>query len=261
MSVESIELGRFLRARRDQLQPEDVGLPRGNVRRVVGLRREEVARLANISAEYYLRIEQGREHQPSPQVVRAMGGALRLDSHATDYLTRLVAGGERREAMTPVRAEDLAGLLAAWPSTPALVVDRNLTVVRANPLGIAFFHGGEGTNLVERAFAPEVEGSVPDWEPSARAFVASLRYYSDPRDREYQRVIGLLAIRSSEFRRIWARYEARPWIAASVHRRFADGRVLPFTMHHFAVPGRDGRSLVTLHAAGGSESAAALDTL
>ncbi len=79
-------LGDYLRARREQVRPEDVGLARGTRRRVAGLRREELATLAGISSEYYLRREQGRATHPSAQVVDALAGALRLDARATEYL-------------------------------------------------------------------------------------------------------------------------------------------------------------------------------
>ena len=72
-------LGDYLRARREQLRPDDVGLVPGARRRVPGLRREEVATLAGISSAYYLRLEQGRDAHPSVQVVEALAQALRLD--------------------------------------------------------------------------------------------------------------------------------------------------------------------------------------
>ncbi|WP_164672125.1 helix-turn-helix domain-containing protein, partial [Pseudomonas viridiflava] len=78
-----------LRARRALLKPEDVGLKSPNVRRVAGLRRDEVAQLAGISQEYYLRLEQGRDRQPSGQVIEALGRALQLDDGALEYLRRL----------------------------------------------------------------------------------------------------------------------------------------------------------------------------
>src|SRR5712672_1321948 len=90
-------LGDYLRARRQQLGPDDVGLAAGTRRRVPGLRREELATLAGISSAYYLRLEQGRDTRPSAQVVDALAHALRLDVKATEYLHRLAsAPGSRR---------------------------------------------------------------------------------------------------------------------------------------------------------------------
>ena len=84
-------LGDYLRARRQQLRPDDVGLVPGARRRVPGLRREEVATLAGISSAYYLRLEQGRDTHPSGQVVEALAQALRLDCKATEYLQQLAS--------------------------------------------------------------------------------------------------------------------------------------------------------------------------
>ena len=89
MSVTASALGDFLRARREQLHPEDVGLNSGPRRRVPGLRREELAILAGISADYYLRLEQGRDAHPSAQILDALARALRLDVKATEHLHRL----------------------------------------------------------------------------------------------------------------------------------------------------------------------------
>jgi transcriptional regulator with XRE-family HTH domain len=89
MSVTASALGDFLRARREQLHPEDVGLNSGPRRRVPGLRREELAMLAGISVDYYLRLEQGRDEHPSAQILDALARALRLDVKATEHLHRL----------------------------------------------------------------------------------------------------------------------------------------------------------------------------
>jgi transcriptional regulator with XRE-family HTH domain len=82
-------LGDHLRSRREQIRPEDVGLIAGSRRRVAGLRREELALLAGINSDYYLRLEQGRDTNPSPQVLEALARALQLDINGTEYLYRL----------------------------------------------------------------------------------------------------------------------------------------------------------------------------
>src|ERR1700758_1582392 len=91
MAVEANALGEYLRARRQQVRPEDVGLVPGARRRVTGLRREELAMLAGISAEYYLRLEVGRDKHPSRQVIDALARSLRLDAKATQHLRNLAA--------------------------------------------------------------------------------------------------------------------------------------------------------------------------
>src|SRR5246127_996627 len=91
MAVRANALGDYLRARREQVQPEDVGLAPGARRRVAGLRREELALLAGISVDYYLRLEQGRDKRPSAQVLDALARALRLDVKAAEHLHQLAS--------------------------------------------------------------------------------------------------------------------------------------------------------------------------
>src|ERR1017187_6456150 len=96
-------LGDYLRARRELVQPDSVGLPVNGVRRVAGLRREEVAMLAGLSSDYYLRLEQGRDHNPSIQVLEAVARVLQLDQVATDYLLGLAAPPPRQRRRRPRR--------------------------------------------------------------------------------------------------------------------------------------------------------------
>src|ERR1700756_3828473 len=97
-------LATFLRAHRELLKPADVGLPDSERRRVEGLRREEVAMLAGISAEYYLRLERGLDKRPSDQVLDALARALRLDVQATEYMHRLASATGSRRPQTAVEA-------------------------------------------------------------------------------------------------------------------------------------------------------------
>ena len=105
MVAPSSALGEYLRARRALLRPEDVGLPGSGRRRVPGLRREELAMLAGISSDYYLRLEQGREHHPSTQVIDALARALQLDKHATAHLHALSQPAAARHRPDRVGAE------------------------------------------------------------------------------------------------------------------------------------------------------------
>ena len=106
MAIKANALGDYLRARREQVQPEDVGLVAGSRRRVAGLRREELALLAGISSDYYLRLEQGRDKNPSAQILEALARALRLDVKATEYLHQLASPTAGRRAHSGV--EDAA---------------------------------------------------------------------------------------------------------------------------------------------------------
>ena len=116
-------IGEYLRARREQVRPEDVGIAWSGVRRVPGLRREEVAALAGISAEYYLRLEQGRDRQPSDQVLRALSRALLLDVAASLHLHRLAHPDSTADLASAIDEVDpfLLQLIEQWPTTLAIV--------------------------------------------------------------------------------------------------------------------------------------------
>ncbi len=134
-------LGEFLRARREQVQPEHVGIRRVGLRRVPGLRREEVAMLAGISSDYYLRLEQGRDRNPSMQVLEALADVLRLDPDATAYMVglaqeRVVPKGRRRTKPEPVPPSILE-LLDSWTDHPAYVQNKYTDVLAVNALGRA----------------------------------------------------------------------------------------------------------------------------
>ncbi len=142
MAMEANALGDYLRARRQQVYPEEVGLVPGARRRVAGLRREELAMLAGISAEYYLRLEVGRDKNPSAQVVEALARALRLDVKATRYLHQLANPLISRwdhSALEAV-AESFDELIDQLPF-PAIVASRYQDVLAANPLARALSPG------------------------------------------------------------------------------------------------------------------------
>src|SRR6476661_1519217 len=133
VAAEDNALGDFLRARRDQVRPEDVGLVPGGQRRAPGLRREELAMLAGISAEYYLRLERGRAHNPSAQILDALARALQLDIEATRYLHQLANPITSRwdQSVLEVAAEGLDRLIDQFPF-PAIVASKYQDVLAAN---------------------------------------------------------------------------------------------------------------------------------
>src|SRR5690242_13240772 len=139
MVTERTVLADFLRARRALVSPEEVGLTTGPRRRVAGLRREEVAVLAGISTEYYVRLEQGHEHRPSAEVLDGIGKALRLNDDAVTYMQSLAAGRltERNDSCTRRLDPAIDVLIERWPVAAAHVHDRSLTVVAANGLARA----------------------------------------------------------------------------------------------------------------------------
>ena len=130
------DLGDYLRGRRATLVPADVGLPTTGVRRVPGLRREEVALLAGVSVDYYTRLEQGRERSPSVQVLDALAVSLRLDDDGRRHLFGLAGSTPRPRGAPAVGTVDpsLLRLMQAWPDNPALVYNRAYDVLAANAL-------------------------------------------------------------------------------------------------------------------------------
>jgi transcriptional regulator with XRE-family HTH domain len=140
VAAASNALGDYLRSRRAQIRPEDVGLVAGARRRVRGLRREELATLAGISAEYYLRLEQGRDKNPSPQILDALARALQLDIKATEYLYQLASGSHGQHPHLETAADGLDELIEQFPM-PAIVANRYQDVLAANAIARALSPG------------------------------------------------------------------------------------------------------------------------
>lgn len=212
-------LATFLRARRDLLKPADVGLAEGERRRVSGLRREEVAMLAGISAEYYLRLEQGRERQPSDQVLEGLAGALQLNDDATEYMRNLARPNaprrRRRGAASAEKADPyLQTLIDNWHLTPAYVTGRYMTILVANPMARALFpYFAPGVNQLRAVFRePELRPWLRNWEEIRDTLVSWLRYNiaeENPTDPELQSLIGELSLASQRFCTLWARHDVK----------------------------------------------------
>ena len=208
-------LGQYLRGRRAQLQPADVGLAAEPGRRVTGLRREEVADLAGISREYYIRLEQGRHHQVSEQVLASLTRALRLDADAAAYFYRLALPAPPTAVARPVPpvSELVHRLVEQWSDAPVYVLDRNQDILVANELAHALqpSFAVAGGNCVAAAFLAPPEGrGLESWRRTARAAVAALRFHGDPSDPRLQEIVGDLSVRDADFREMWASLEARP---------------------------------------------------
>jgi transcriptional regulator with XRE-family HTH domain len=261
-------IGEFLRARREQVRPEDVGLPDYGRRRVPGLRREELATLAGVSADYYVRLEQGRERHPSEQVIEALARALQLDREATAHLHDL-ARPEPRRRRAARRTErvrpQLKRLMEAWPQTPAVILGRHMDVLASNPLATAL-HGGweSSTNMVRLVFLdPEGRERYPDWEEVASNTVAVLRGMVGPDldDPRLTELIGELSLKSGDFRRLWARHD----VSEKTHgrKRFVHPMVgeLDLAFESFTVAGAVEQMLVVYIAEPGSASEQALALL
>ncbi|MFS0729642.1 helix-turn-helix transcriptional regulator [Curtobacterium sp. 1P10AnD] len=224
---EKSALASFLRARRAALSPDDVGLPADPRRRVTGLRREEVARLAGISVEYYRRLEQGSGHQMSLQVCASLARALRLDRAGVAYLQRLALPGaeavyevHRGEAPPP----DLVEMITLWDHTAAYIIDRNQDVLVLNDLMRAVAPGymevGNNLGLMQFEAPPEVR-ALPSWAEGARTTVSRLRYHGNPSDPRWQEIVALL-LDDEDFAELWHRHEAHPMTSGRAPNFFPD---------------------------------------
>jgi transcriptional regulator with XRE-family HTH domain len=246
------ELGAFLRARRELVTPQEAGLPVVGVRRVPGLRREEVALLAGISADYYLRLEKGRVRHPSVQVLEALARVLRLDDDSRTHLVGLGSPKPRRPR--PRRREvvppSTAALVAMLP-LPAFVEGRFMDVLAANPLATALSPRiVPGANRLRDVLLDEGEQAlIPYWEKGAAVMVAHLREAAgiDTDDPRLVELVGELSAASPLFRRLWARHDVRHRGGAAVP--FEHPSVGRLTLHRekLQISDTDGMMLVIYH--------------
>ena len=258
-------LGEYLRARRELVTPDQLGIPVLGTRRVPGLRREEVAMLAGISAEYYLRLEQGRDRRPSAQVLAAIARVLQLedDSYLLSLAADAVTGsaGPRRRETLPAST---ARLVAALPF-PAFVEGKYLDVLAANPLATALSPRlAVGGNRLRDVFLDPAEQDLfEDWERAAAVMLAGFRRtlggsVDDPRVVE---LVGELSLRSPEFRSLWARHDIAERTGARLTFHHPTVGDLPLDREKLAVSGTDGIMLVIYHAQPGTEGAERLALL
>jgi len=261
------DLAAFLRARRSRLRPSDVGLPEGSRRRTPGLRRQEVAQLAGMSVDYYVRLEQGRGPRPSRQVLSALARALMLTRDERAYLFR-VAGETPPPTEGPSRdlAPGLRYLIDRMPETPAYVLDAKYDILAWNRLA-AHFIGDllalpeAERNMVRWLFRqPEDD---PRWDEDdtigfARGLVADLRaaYARYSGDRGIENLVTELLGTSPRFARMWAEHEV-------VERRSIVKRIdhpvagpLEFECHVLHVPDTDQRLVMYCAQPGSSAEAA-----
>jgi transcriptional regulator with XRE-family HTH domain len=207
-------LGDYLRARRALVTPEQAGIPAGGNRRVPGLRREEVAMLAGISADYYLRLERGRDKNPSAQVLEALARVLRLDDLEQEYLLGLAAlrprpRRRRKAERVPARLHQLL----ASVQVPAFVEGRAFDVLASNRLAVALSPRLQpGHNRLRSLLLdPEERAFQQDWTRSTEGFVAAFRKSvgDDIDNSRFVELAGELALSSERFRTLWARHDVR----------------------------------------------------
>ena len=261
-------LGEFLRAQRARVAPEDVGLAGRRGRRVPGLRREELATLADVSPDYYRRIEQG--HQlPSDAVTRALARALRLDDTAADYLFNLARSQpESRQGRrsTETAGAELQILLDQLTATPAWVSDRCAYCVAANALATELNPSfAPGRNTLSSMFLEEADKReiFISYDEAAEGAVASLRartagHLRDPKVASYVRE---LEAASPRFAELWARQEVRFHAAGYQRLRHPGVGELDFRAESTTVHDTEGYIMTLYYAEPGSETATRLAKL
>ncbi|WNV85676.1 helix-turn-helix transcriptional regulator [Umezawaea sp. Da 62-37] len=267
------ELADFLRRARGQVDPSRAGLPPdGRVRRVPGLRREEVALLAGVSTDYYARLEQGRRITPSAAVVGAIGRALGLDAAARAYLDDLIGltgrAPRRSRAVQRVRP-GLHQLLDSLDGEPALVLGRRTDVLAANRMAKALFADFDRLPPARRNYARWMfldEGAralFVDWQDQARAAVESLRFEigRDPDDDATVALVTELRDRSHEFGRWWEQHRVHQRTHGAKRLRHPLVGDLTVEYESLTPPGDPDTTLFVYTTEAGSPSRRAMDLL
>ncbi|MEV6930234.1 helix-turn-helix transcriptional regulator [Dactylosporangium sp. NPDC051485] len=218
------ELGEFLRSRRERLSPEQAGLSLGmTIRRVPGLRREELAQLAGVSAGYYTRLEQGASHAASPAVLDALAAALQLDDAEHKHLRALAAPPRRarRRARRSVLRPAIGDLLDTFDDVAAVVIDHRTDVIGWNRLGHALLAGHLDPRAPEEPVRPNIarllfldshhRALYRDWRAKALMTVSALHQEAarHPDDVGLEHLVGELTVASSEFAAMWSQRPIR----------------------------------------------------
>ncbi|GAA0381776.1 helix-turn-helix transcriptional regulator [Microbispora corallina] len=266
-------LGEFLRSRRARIRPHELGEAASpGRRRVPGLRREELARLAGVSVDYYTRLEQGRGGNVSPEVLDAIARALRLDQTERAHLYDLAAvthDRPRHPADGPQRVgAETYQLLHALDraEVPAVVMGRRQDVLAANLMHRALVNDFESLPPRERNMGrflfldPRTRELYPDWETVAGDVAALLRFDlgRHPRDPLLRALIDELSAASEDFRRLWADHRVHEQVHGTKHIRHPVAGELTVTFQALALPAENDQWLFAYTAAPGSPDAEAL---
>jgi transcriptional regulator with XRE-family HTH domain len=273
------EVRQFLSTRRGRITPEQAGLePYGGRRRVPGLRREEVARLAGVSVDYYTRLERGNLTGVSDSVLDAIAGALELDRAEHDHLYDLAraanTSGRKRAASAAGSAPsgvrpELQYLLDTITGAPAFIGNNRMDIVAANTLGYALYsdmYRGTARPANHSRFIfldPRSQDFYPDWDRAANVNVAILRREAgrSPHDKGIAELVGELSMRSDEFRTRWAAHNVRRHYAGTKFFKHPVVGVLELNYQVLGLEEDPGHTLTVYPATPGSPSDQALKLL
>ena len=259
-------LGEFLRARRERVDPTSLGLRTVGPRRTPGLRREEVASLAGISVEYLVRLERGRDRNPSAAVVASLADVLGLDDSERDHLAaladvRIDVDFADHDVVEPIRV-----LMGQWQQ-PAIVMNRFMDLLAINDAGVVL-HGAlgleVGDNMLRKLFLdPQARPIYLDFEDVAAETVANLRSLTgaDIDHPHLRDLVGELSLHSPLFAEIWARNDVQVKSSGSKRMHFADVGVVELHWDTLEVAGARGQRVVVYQPVEGTGSAEKLARL
>ncbi|MCX4535037.1 helix-turn-helix transcriptional regulator [Streptomyces sp. NBC_00841] len=272
-SGDNKELSEFLRSRRARVTPEQAGVTPGASRRVPGLRREEVALSAGLSADYYIRLERGRVANASEAVLEAVARALRLDDVERAHLFNLarpqsVARVSRPAVPRRVRPGAYA-LLEVLRDAPAMILDGRMDVLALNRMARAIFVDFEARPARERNLArfvfldPAARELFIDWDMAARMVVTGLHLYAGrhPNDPQLAELIDQLSAVDEDFRRWWAAHDVEEFSHGTRHYRHPLLGEVTLNYETLIFPGDPDHWLFVSTAQPGSPSSEALRTL
>jgi transcriptional regulator with XRE-family HTH domain len=263
------EVRAFLTSRRARISPEQAGIPAYGSRRVAGLRRGEVAALAGVSVEYYIRLERGNLAGVSDGVLDALARALRLDDTETAHLRHLArAAGPassrpRRRESTPEIRPAIRRVLDSMTGVPAFLRNHRFDILAANPLGRALYAPMFATstappvNSMRFSFLdPHAQAFYPEWAKIGRSAVGALRAAAarHPHDQQLMNLIGELSMRSEAFRGWWAAQDV--YVHRHGTKRFRHPAVgdLELTFEGLELSGDEALTVVTYSAEPGTPS-------
>jgi transcriptional regulator with XRE-family HTH domain len=261
MTESSNALGAYLRARRELVKPQQAGLPDDRSRRVSGLRREEVAMLAGISADYYLRLERGRDRHPSLQVLESIARVLQLDDEHFAHLLTLVAEVPRQRRRRPPLATPPPGVLKLLDSLvqPAFIENRYFDILAVNDLARALSPRlvVGGNQLRDLFLNPAEQALYPEWENVTECFIANLRQAvgNDTDDPRFIELTGELSLASERFRQLWARHEVRGQRGTPILVDHPQVGEMTLNRDRLAIAGAQDLMLIVLHPDLGSSDA------